>query len=74
MQSLSLCIFDVFYFSKIFLVCQDTVFSVYNYKTVQNEVNRLLKNPNPKTINDVAKEVRLENTGYNYAEVQAESK
>ncbi len=57
----------------------------YNYKTVQNEVNRLLKNPNPKTINDVAKEVirgkygngadrkkRLEAAGYNYAEVQAE--
>lgn len=57
----------------------------YNYKTVQNEVNRLLKNPNPKTINDVAKEVirgkygngatrrkKLEAAGYNYAEVQAE--
>jgi hypothetical protein len=57
----------------------------YNYKTVQNEVNRLLKNPNPKTINDVAKEVirgkygngadrkkRVEAAGYNYYEVQEE--
>ena len=57
----------------------------YNYKQVQNEVNRLLKTPNLKTINEIAKEVingnygngaerkkKLEAAGYNYSEVQAE--
>ena len=57
----------------------------YNYKQVQNEVNRLLKNPNLKSINEIAKEVingnygngaerkkKLEAAGYNYSEVQAE--